>query len=80
LENSEVPISYEDFKGGYGIFTFNLTPDNDACSDHVSEPSAGVIKCLADFSASSTKPLMLLFIMEAEKTILIDRDYNVCVM
>jgi len=34
LQNAEIPVSMEEFRGGYGIFTFNLTPDNDTCMAH----------------------------------------------
>jgi hypothetical protein len=79
LEGSSVPISFEDFKGGYAIFTFNLNPDSDSCSAHKSKPVGGVIKILADFKDKTTSPLMFLFIMETDRTIEIDRDYNVTV-
>ncbi len=76
-ETGDIQINLEDFKGGYGIFTFNLTPDSDSSKLHKSMPASGVIKLLAEFKAKLDKPLLFLFIMQMERVIEIDRHLNV---
>ena len=77
LEDTIVDISPIDFKDGYGLFTFNLTPDMDSCCDHVSAPEIGVVNFRAEFSQASDKPFVILIIHEHERVIDIDRERNV---
>jgi len=80
LQNAEIPVSLEEFRGGYSIFTFNLTPDNDTCMAHKSQPEYGAIKLLATFPKPLNDPLLFLIIMEMERCIVVDRDCNVEVL
>jgi len=77
LQDADIPIGYEDFKTGYSIFTFNLTPDGDTCMSHKSKPDFGAIKLLAEFPKPTDDTLLFLVIMEMERCIVVDRDYNV---
>lgn len=77
LQNADIPIALEDFKSGYSIFTFNLTPDGDTCMAHKSKADYGAIKLLAEFPKATDDTLLFLVIMEMERCIVVDRDYNV---
>ncbi len=79
LENVETDISFYDYKGGYALFSFNLTPDMDSCGAHKSPPEVGVLTVRAEFSKANDRPFMLIFILEHERCIVIDRDRNVTV-
>jgi hypothetical protein len=68
------PINFEEFKTGYGIFTFDLSESGDG---ERGPPRNGVVKLLAEFTTAPTTPLMFLLMLEIDRTMHVDKKHNV---
>jgi len=64
-------------QGGYGIFSFALSPDMDPENRYGSAPQHGVLGLKIQFRTEQEKPFMILCFLETEREMLVDRDLNV---
>ena len=60
-----IDLSYEDFKAGFTLFVFDLTPDQEAaCNDHEQPPQYGSLRLEARFAAPLNETVNIIVLGE----------------
>ena len=72
-----INISYSEYKSGYTLFAFDLTPDYDASADHVSIAKNENLTIDLKFSVALPETVSLVIYSEYRNTIEIDKSRNV---
>ncbi len=72
FDNEGLDITLEDYKNGYAIYAFDLTPDNND-GDHMELMKRGDVQLHVKFSTALTETVTILCIAEYENTIQIDK-------
>ncbi len=72
FDDTGLDISLADFKDGYAIYCFDLTPDNND-GDHLELVKRGDVQLHVKFGTALTETVTILVISEYENTLQIDR-------
>ena len=73
-----IDLSYEQFKNGFTVFVFNLSPDcSDGLDAHLNLIKNGNLRFELKFSAETPNVISVLFFCEFDSLIQIDKDRNV---
>lgn len=72
-----INIAYSEYAGGYTLFAFDLTPDYEASSDHVSIAKNENLTIDLKFSTALPETVSLIIYSEYRNTIEIDKSRNV---
>ena len=63
--DQSIDLSYEDFKAGFCLFVFDLTPDQEAaCNDHAQQMQFGTLRLEARFDTALTETVNLIILGE----------------
>lgn len=75
-----IDLSYEDFKAGFSLFVFDLTPDQEAiCNDHDQPPQHGSLRLEARFTLPLPETVNIIVLGELQNQIEITaRRHVIC--
>lgn len=68
------PVSYDVYGLGFTFWTWDLTPDQNASSQHLSDPVNGVIRLVMQYSIKSNEPIIAFVLCEYTKAYLIEGE------
>ncbi|XP_023238249.1 uncharacterized protein LOC111637071 [Centruroides sculpturatus] len=72
-------ISYDDYKDGYTLYCFDLTPDHSASESHISVSQQGNISVELKFSTAILETVNVICLLEYNNTLEIDHSRTVFV-
>ncbi|XP_067121650.1 uncharacterized protein F54H12.2-like [Centruroides vittatus] len=72
-------ISYDDYKDGYTLYCFDLTPDHSASESHISVNQQGNISIELKFSTAILETVNVICLLEYNNTLEIDHSRTVFV-